>query len=56
MLSLDQIQRELEAIRAFDKLFLAEAEHYPHEEVGFQARKLRKRELLILAGVLVSRN
>ena len=49
MLSPDQIQRELQAIEEFDRLFLANNEHRPEEVVGFELRKLRKQELLRLA-------
>jgi hypothetical protein len=49
MLSLDQIQRELRAIDDFDRLFLAVNDHCPAEVIGFENRKLRKRELLMLA-------
>ena len=56
MLSLDQIQRELNAIFDFDILFWAAGEHYPEEIVGFEVRKLRKQELLGLAELIVSRN
>lgn len=56
MLSLDQIQRELKAILEFDILFLARDENYREEVVGFEMRKLRKLELLLLAELLASRN
>jgi hypothetical protein len=49
MLSLDQIEGELKAIRDFDILFLARREHHREEIVGFELRKLRKQELLELA-------
>jgi hypothetical protein len=42
-LSVDQIQRELEAIAAFDNLFLARSEHCADEIVGLELRKLRGR-------------
>ena len=48
-LSVDQIQRELEAIAAFDNLFLARSEPCTDEIVGFELRKLRRQELLRLA-------
>ncbi len=44
MLSMDQIQRELKAVLDFDILFLAGSECYPEEIIGFELRKLRKRE------------
>ncbi|MGB9072904.1 MAG: hypothetical protein WCC22_09545 [Terriglobales bacterium] len=56
MLSLVQIQRELKAIREFDKLFVTEPEHTPEEIAGFQLRKLRKQELLMLANFIAARN
>jgi len=56
MLSLDQIQRELKAIRDFDILFLAASEHCPEEIIGFKLRQLRKQELLGLAQSLASKN
>jgi len=46
MLSLDQIVRELRAIEDFAVLFLAASEHDPEEVIGFELRKLCKRELL----------
>jgi len=46
MLSPDQIQRELQAIVEFDRLFLANNKHRTEEVVGFELRKLRKQELL----------
>ena len=54
MLSLDQIQRELKAILAFDLLFLANRNHYPEEILGFELRKLREKELLGFAQILAS--
>jgi hypothetical protein len=56
MLSLNQLLRELRAIEDFDTLFLAASEHYPEEVIGFELRKFRKRELLVLAESLALRN
>jgi len=56
MVTLDQIQRELKAILDFDRLFLTGGEHYADEIIGFEVRKLRKRELLALAEFLASKN
>jgi hypothetical protein len=56
MLRLDQIRRELQAILNFDTVFLGEFEHQPEEIIGFTFRQLRKKELLVLAESLTSRN
>jgi hypothetical protein len=56
MLNLDQIQRELRAIREFDILYFAKTEHYPEEILGFELRKLRKQELFRLAKQLALSN
>jgi hypothetical protein len=53
-MSLDQIQRELEAIAAFDNSFLARSEPCTDEIVGFELRKLRRQELLRLAESIAS--
>lgn len=37
-------------------LLKAKTEHYPEEVVGFEMRKLRKRELLVLTELLAIRN
>ncbi|MGA7291794.1 MAG: hypothetical protein WBW85_04560 [Terriglobales bacterium] len=56
MLTFDQIRRELKAILDFDRLFLTTRAHYPEEQIGFELRELRKKELLGLAKLLASKN
>ena len=56
MLSLDQIERELNAIDEFDEKFLSEADHTVEEIVGFRLRQIRKQELLDLAKYLRTGN
>jgi hypothetical protein len=56
MLSLDQIQRELKAIEAFNTLYALAEKHWPDEVVGKVCRMVRKQELLDMAEEKASRN
>jgi hypothetical protein len=47
-LSRDQIERELKAIEKIDQMFLGKKVHSSKDAVGYEARRVRKRELVKL--------
>jgi DNA-binding IclR family transcriptional regulator len=56
MLSLEQVRRELKAIRDFDILFLGSEEHPKDDCLAFVLRQHRKDELTAIAQKLATRN
>ena len=56
MMSLDTIHEELNLIKAFDRIFVAQPEHTSQEIISFEFRQLRLKELLLLAEAIATNN
>jgi len=56
MMSPDKIHEELNLIKAFDHIFIAQPEHTSREIISFEFRQLRVKELMLWAEAIAANN